>query len=822
MVFLSFLGYGQQVAGILNYSTDVNGRVRLEVNSSPTSYYVLNVRHHPDSAFSLETSVQMGETGTTIITEPLGAYPEEHYQVLEYPINNPFDTDYDGIDDIEEYNNLPINSPINTGETVTIENGLVAIDELSTFNELSVEHENVQWQPFLNGKEYVKFLIDDFDTDNPKVYFINTNTHPLHVDFATHIGINHLAPDVVKGQVVFHPTILAENGVLGTYAFNYSNNESMDFLTVQRTQELLAANMLFLENNLSYYINVGNEPEYDAELTAYQNSRVSVVFETDVYAGVDYWGLNQTEGYGFFRLVSLEEVPGPKDIVLYESLPNSLPRVGGIITSVIQTPLSHVNLRAIQDHIPNAFIRDPLAIDTIANLLNKYIYFNVEQSSYTIREATLEEVNAWYEKNRPQDTQLPPLNLDYKRIKSLDEVTFDMFDGFGAKSANVATMRRFDFPEGTIPSGFAVPFYFYQEFMKHNHFFDEAKEMISNASFISDRNVRDLMLAEFRERIESAEMPQWMLDDLAEMHAQFPLGASVRCRSSTNNEDLPGFSGAGLYESKTQHPDEGHISKSIKQVYASLWNLRAFEERDFYRIDHFYASMGVLCHENYKNEKVNGVGVSADPVYNTSDNFYLNSQLASELITNPGGESRPEELLLHKVPVWGGENYSIIQHSSLVSADSLLMTDVELNDLRAYLTVIHDEFAKLYNAEDNSTFAMDIEYKINSNNQLIIKQARPWVSYVADDKTEETTCELIVFPNPASDHVNVTCRDCDLTSVNIFDLNGQVIETRTSPWYDRSNHHIKLDGVSSGIYIVSGIVGKKHCATKKLLIHRLE
>ena len=26
----------------------------------------------------------------------------------------------------------------------------------------------------------------------------------------------------------------------------------------------------------------------------------------------------------------------------------------------------------------------------------------------------------------------------------------------------------------------------------------------------------------------------------------FPVGTAVRCRSSTNNEDLPGFSGAGL------------------------------------------------------------------------------------------------------------------------------------------------------------------------------------------------------------------------------------------------------------------------------------
>ena len=97
------------------------------------------------------------------------------------------------------------------------------------------------------------------------------------------------------------------------------------------------------------------------------------------------------------------------------------------------------------------------------------------------------------------------------------------------------------------------------------------------------------------------------MDALQDMHESFPVGTKVRCRSSTNNEDLPGFSGAGLYTSKTQHLDEGHISKSVKQVYASMWNFRAYEERDFYRVDHFMAAMGLLCHPNFEEEQSNGV-----------------------------------------------------------------------------------------------------------------------------------------------------------------------------------------------------------------------
>jgi hypothetical protein len=489
------------------------------------------------------------------------------------------------------------------------------------------------------------------------------------------------------------------------------------------------------------------------------------------------------------------------------------------MTSVIQTPLSHVNLRAIQDHVPNAFIRDPLDIDSIADLLNHYIYFSVDQSTYTIREATIQEVNAWFEKSRPANEQTPPLNLDYKKIKPLDEITFDMFDGFGAKSTNVATLGTFNFLEGTTPDGFGIPFFFYQEFMKFNNFFEEIEAIISDPNFIADRDYRNVKLEVFREKIEEAEMPDWMWDELTDLQLSFPTGSSIRCRSSTNNEDLPGFSGAGLYDSKTQHPDEGHISKSVKQIFASLWNLRAFEERDFYRIDHFYTSMGVLCHLNFSDEKMNGVGVSADPVYNTSNTFYLNSQLEGELITNPGGTSRPEELLLDRY-VNGGDGYSVIQYSSLVTNDSLLLTDPQLNLLREYLSIIHDNFKVLYNAQNNNTFAMDIEYKITSDDRLVIKQARPWVSYVYEEPEEYNSddCELLLFPNPTSDYLNVTSQDCELTSIRIYDLSGRLIEEKNLRNSGSANAHIDVRDLSPGIYIVSGYLENSIWASKKFLI----
>ena len=56
---------------------------------------------------------------------------------------------------------------------------------------------------------------------------------------------------------------------------------------------------------------------------------------------------------------------------------------------------------------------------------------------------------------------------------------------------------------------------------------------------------------------------------------------SFRFRSSTNAEDLENFNGAGLYDSKAAKKNHKTktIDAAIKEVWASLWNFRAFNER---------------------------------------------------------------------------------------------------------------------------------------------------------------------------------------------------------------------------------------------------
>lgn len=292
------------------------------------------------------------------------------------------------------------------------------------------------------------------------------------------------------------------------------------------------------------------------------------------------------------------------------------------------------------------------------------------------------------------------------------------------KASNLATMHRFGFPEGMIPNGFAVPFAFYDDFMKHNDLYGQVEAMLTDDKFRSDREVQRLKLKELRKRIEEAAMPETMMLALGKVQSKFADGASIRCRSSTNNEDLPGFSGAGLYDSFTHKPQEGHLSKSIKQVYASLWNFRAFEERDFYRVDHMSTAMGVLLHTNFKEEVANGVAVTDDILYGSLGNYYINTQIGEDLVTNPDADSSPEEILLGW---WEKDGHQVVRESRDAPSDGSLLGDKHIADLRKRLAEVDGRFRKLYGFAEDDQFAMEIEFKITKSGTLVIKQARPWV-----------------------------------------------------------------------------------------------
>ena len=86
----------------------------------------------------------------------------------------------------------------------------------------------------------------------------------------------------------------------------------------------------------------------------------------------------------------------------------------------------------------------------------------------SIRAATRAEVDAHYASSRPSHS--PDAASATSRspgITPLSQVGFADWKAFGVKAVNLAVLRHPGFSRaGTVPDGFAIPFYFYDKFMK--------------------------------------------------------------------------------------------------------------------------------------------------------------------------------------------------------------------------------------------------------------------------------------------------------------------------------------------------------------------
>ena len=334
--------------------------VPIVVTSTTADYFVLYVSHDVDGAdvdgaeVEIPVLVKKGEAGMTTLAENVAALPAERYRVEKYLIAEPADVDGDCIDDFTELDNLGNMNPVNPATAIELSDGAVTVADQETFETLSYEDSEY------SGKMFIKLILLDTytDTDRPRIYFTNVKTHAAHNSFLDAVGTDRrgqvLGDGLVYGTIEYDP-----DGSPGS--FYYRLRPSNTYYSVARMEyfyTLLAASMPLLENNRAVHMGNSQLRFLQPNLALYSESRIPLVFDEDIYPETSFLALNPGEGYGLLRVMEPKERPNPRDIVIYEALPNELPRVAGVISTVPQTPLTHVNLRAVQDRIPNAFIRD--------------------------------------------------------------------------------------------------------------------------------------------------------------------------------------------------------------------------------------------------------------------------------------------------------------------------------------------------------------------------------------------------------------------------------------------------------------------------------
>lgn len=446
---------------------------------------------------------------------------------------------------------------------------------------------------------------------------------------------------------------------------------------------------------------------------------------------LDFQVLNAKEAKGKVRWIRKKEEllkVTENDIVVLDFLPEKLPPVAGIVTTVPQTPLSHVNLLAKNRGTLNLYVTEGQKLPELSKYEGKYVRIQVagkQKPKFSPIDSL--EAFAFNKSKRPKPLEIPLTKNEFESLIPLtaDFVRFQTPEHIGAKASNYAFLKTF-LPEQNMRPGFALGFAPYH-FVTKQGAAAKIEQLQKQRKQLSPEQQQS-MLKEIRRQIKNAKLPQETLTSLRKaIEKHFP-NSRIRLRSSTNCEDLPRFNGAGLYLSEgvdTNKPDSTLIKKILK-VYASLWTWEAFSEREYFGIDHTQAAMAILVHQAFSDEGANGV-VLTNPLHSKEVEILVNTQFGDKPIVSPETGDVPESFRLLSN---SNKITEILTRSNLgnVFLDNT-NNAAALSDLKKQVLLVHQRFTERQKAlGDQQKYGVDIEFKLMKSPDgkplVFIKQAR--------------------------------------------------------------------------------------------------
>ncbi|HEY6119089.1 MAG TPA: PEP/pyruvate-binding domain-containing protein, partial [Pyrinomonadaceae bacterium] len=328
----------------------------------------------------------------------------------------------------------------------------------------------------------------------------------------------------------------------------------------------------------------------------------------------DYQALNIAKGLGRIHIIpKLDDHVeiGFNEILVLDEVPVQLPPVAGVITTKPSTPLSHINLLAKGWGIPNAYIKN--ATELFKQYDGWWVSFETKRDSYSIKRADLDQLRE-YQRRLAQrlDIVKPKYDLTETRLLGLTQQRAKSSIAFGGKSANLGELLNAHLPGIIVPDGFTIPFFYYDDFISANKLDDVIFTLLNDQRFVHDPAYRREQLAGLRKKIQDAKFDDDLRTKVLRRVAQTFPGKGLFVRSSSNSEDLPNFSGAGLYTTVPNVRGSDELINAIKTVWSSLWNFEAYEARERGGVDHSKIFMAVLLQEGINSES-SGVMITADP-----------------------------------------------------------------------------------------------------------------------------------------------------------------------------------------------------------------
>tara|TARA_R110001592_G_scaffold61350_2_gene186933 strand:- start:11383 stop:13707 length:2325 start_codon:yes stop_codon:yes gene_type:complete len=312
----------------------------------------------------------------------------------------------------------------------------------------------------------------------------------------------------------------------------------------------------------------------------------------------------------------------------------------------------------------------------------------------------------------------------------------------GGKNASLGEMISHLSSAGVrVPGGFATTSKAYWEFLKTNGLNEKINQTLSSLD-VNDVNELAKVGKEIRSWVMAAPFPEALNKSLEQALALLQNGnadLSVAVRSSATAEDLPEASFAGQQETFLNVKGIEQVKKSVKEVFASLFNDRAISYRVHHEFDHGEVALSAGIQKMVRSETASsGVMFTLDTESGFRDVVFITSSYGlGETVVQ--GAVNPDEFYIHKLTFEAGRpailrrnlgSKAIKMVYSQDDSDALVETVKVEKELRSKFSLTDEELNELTRQaliiEKHYQRPMDIEWaKDGDDGLLYIVQARP-------------------------------------------------------------------------------------------------